>query len=79
MNNFKYEKIVDNLKSQPDIFWAEQDFYIKSEQTFKMQMEEIFKWVSFNLLFDTFEYIFWLHLIQKDIFNILKVRYFTGL
>lgn len=42
-------------------------------------MEEIVQWVCKNLLFDEFEFVFWLNIIEKDQFDIISVRTITGM
>ena len=42
-------------------------------------MQDNLKWVCTNLLFDGFEFVFWLNLIDKPAFDILNVRDITGL
>ena len=42
-------------------------------------MKDIVKWICKNLLFDTFELVFWLNIVDKDCFDILNVRQYTNL
>ena len=42
-------------------------------------MEDIIQWVCKNLLFDEFEFVFWLNIIEKDQFDIINVRTNTGM
>jgi len=37
-------------------------------------MEELIKWVCTSLLMDPFEYVFWLHILSQDAFDIIVVR-----
>ncbi len=41
-------------------------------------MQDNIKWVCTNLLFDAFEFVFWLNLVDKPDFDILSVRSITG-
>ena len=45
----------------------------------RQRMEEIVQWVCKNLLFDEFEFVFWLNIIEKDQFDIISVRTITGM
>ena len=42
-------------------------------------MVDILKWISRHLLLDPFELIFWLNIMDKESFDILGIRQYTGL
>ena len=37
-------------------------------------MTDLLKWVAQNLLFDFYEYVYWLSIIGNDLFDIIRVR-----
>ena len=74
-----FDSVKDKLNSQPDIFYHDAKYYKESRFIFKERMSDITKWICKNLLFDPFELVFWLTIIDKEAFDILAVRLYTGL
>lgn len=69
-----YEYITDKLDSQPDLFGHNQMLYRQSKSKFQTEMRVILEWMCQNLLFDSFEFVFWMTIIEQDNFDILIVR-----
>lgn len=73
------ESIKDKLDAQPDIFCNDPRYFRESPNLCRERMEDIIQWVCKNLLFDEFEFVFWLNIIEKDQFDIINVRSNTAM
>lgn len=69
---------MDRLKSESDIFCYHEDCY-KTPEQFRYMMSHTFKTICCNLLFDPWEFAFWLHIVNLDELDILRMRQKTGL
>ena len=76
MLNYAY--IQDRLKVENDIFCYHEDCY-KSPEEFRQMMTHLLKTICCNLLFDPWEFAFWLHLVNLNDLEILRMRQKTGL
>lgn len=73
-----FDSIQDKLRSQPDIFFNKPPEK-ESRMQFKDRMTQIVKWLCIQLLFDPFELVYWLSIIDDEHFDILNMRQMTNI
>ena len=73
-----YEFIIDRLKSDPEIFQVK-DWQFNDVNFYQNYMTDITKQICMKLLFNPWEFTFWLHLVNNYELDILRKRETDGL